>query len=133
MFARLAAALIDVVVLGAIDVIVVYFTLQICGIGLADWAAVPLVPLAAFFLVLNGGYLVIFTAGGQTLGKMVAGIKVVSSEPLASMDLGSACLRALAWLVLAAPAGLGLLSVFAGDHRGIHDRFAGTRVVRVSS
>ena len=31
----------------------------------------------AFLLVQNGGYLVAFTAGGQTLGKMAAGIRVV--------------------------------------------------------
>jgi uncharacterized RDD family membrane protein YckC len=38
--------------------------------------------------------------------------------------------RELVWLVLAAPAGLGLLTVLNRDRRGIHDRFAGTRVVR---
>jgi len=34
------------------------------------------------------------------------------------------------WLALAVPAGLGLLTVLSRDHRGVHDRFAGTRVVR---
>jgi uncharacterized RDD family membrane protein YckC len=34
------------------------------------------------------------------------------------------------WLLLAVPAGLGFLTVFSRDHRGLHDRFAGTRVVR---
>jgi len=37
------------------------------------------------------------------------------------------------WIVLAVPAGLGFLSaLFSRDHRGLHDRFAGTRVVRAS-
>ena len=129
--ARLLAVMVDLVVLGGIDAVVVYFTMQICGIGLADVALLPRVPLLAFFLVQNGGYLVVFTAGGQTLGKMLTGIKVVSTEPHSSVDLGCACLRELMWLALLAPAGLGLLSVFAGDHhRGVHDRLAGTRVVR---
>jgi uncharacterized RDD family membrane protein YckC len=38
------------------------------------------------------------------------------------------------WLLLAIPAGLGLLSAFFDhDHRGLHDRFAGTRVVRAGA
>jgi uncharacterized RDD family membrane protein YckC len=128
--ARLAAFLTDALILAAIDVVVVYFTMQVCGIGVADLGILPRAPLLAFLLVQNGGYLVAFTAGGQTLGKMAAGIKVVSAEPRSSLDVGRAFVRELVWLVLAAPAGLGLLSVLGGDHRGIHDRLAGTRVVR---
>ena len=90
----------------------------------------PRAPLFAFLLVQNGGYLVAFTAGGQTLGKMLAGIKVVSAEPRSSLDLGRAFVRELVWLVLAVPAGLGLLTVLSRDRRGVHDRFAGTRVIR---
>ena len=42
-------------------------------------------------------------------------------------------LRTLVWVVLAVPAGLGLLTaLFSSDHRGLHDRCAGTRVVRAS-
>ena len=82
----------------------------------------------------NGGYLVAFTAGGQTLGKMAAGIRVVQSDSDASLDLGRAFLRTLMWVVLAVPAGLGFLTaLFSRDHRGLHDRFAGTRVVRASA
>ena len=51
-------------------------------------------------------------------------------EPRSSLDLGRAFIRELVWLVLVAPAGLGLLTVLSRDHRGVHDRFAGTRVVR---
>jgi uncharacterized RDD family membrane protein YckC len=133
-FARMAAAAIDAIILAVVDIVVVYFTLQICGVGLADLSVVPKVPLLAFLLVQNGGYLVVFTAGGQTLGKMAAGIKVVPAEPDDALDLGRAFLRTLVWLVLAVPAGLGFLSaIFSRDHRGLHDRFAGTRVVRASA
>src|SRR5205085_2228051 len=68
--ARFLAAAIDVTVLAGIDLAVVYFTLQICGLAVDDFAIVPKAPLVAFLLVLNGGYFVAFTAGGQTLGKM---------------------------------------------------------------
>jgi len=130
--ARFAAFVTDVLILAGIDAAVVYFTMQICGIGLEDLGILPRAPLFAFLLVQNGGYLVAFTASGQTLGKMAAGIKVVSAEPRSSLDLGRAFVRELVWLVLAAPMGLGLLTVLSRDHRGVHDRFAGTRVVRAS-
>ena len=128
--ARLGAVVTDLLILAAIDIVVVYFTMEICGIGFADLGLLPRAPLFAFLLVQNGGYLVTFTAGGQTLGKMAAGIKVVAAEPRATLDFGRAFIRELVWLGLAVPAGLGLLTVLSRDHRGVHDRFAGTRVVR---
>jgi uncharacterized RDD family membrane protein YckC len=128
---RLLAVFLDLVILAAIDVAVVYFTMQICGIGVEDIALLPKGPLLAFLFVQNGGYLVAFTAGGQTLGKMAAGIRVVPEVSDAPLDLGRAFLRTLMWGVLAVPAGLGFLTaLFSRDHRGLHDRFAGTRVVR---
>jgi uncharacterized RDD family membrane protein YckC len=132
--ARLVAAVIDLLILAAIDVVVVYFTLQICGITIADLDVLPKGPLIAFLFVQNGGYLVAFTAGGQTLGKMAAGIRVVPADSEARLDLGRAFLRTLMWVLLAVPAGLGFLTaVFSRDRRGLHDRFAGTRVVRASA
>ena len=128
---RLTAVAIDLLILAAIDAAVIYFTLQICGITVRDLGIVPKVPLLAFLLVQNGGYLVAFTAGGQTLGKMAVGIRVVSDEAGAGLDLGRACLRTAMWLLLAVPAGLGFLTALvAPDHRGLHDRLARTRVVR---
>jgi uncharacterized RDD family membrane protein YckC len=130
---RLAAVVVDTAILMAIDVAVVYFTMQICSVSPAELRMLPKVPLAAFLLVQNIGYLLAFTAGGQTLGKMAVGLRIVSAEPGASLDMSCAVKRTVAWLVLAIPAGLGLLSAcFTRDHRGLHDRFAGTRVVRAS-
>jgi uncharacterized RDD family membrane protein YckC len=131
--ARILAAAIDLLLLAAVDAIVIYFTMQICGLTLEDLGILPKGPLLAFLLVQNGGYLVAFTAGGQTLGKMAAGIRVVPTEA-ASLDLGHAFLRELMWFLLAVPAGLGFVTaLFSRDHRGLHDRFAGTRVVRASA
>jgi uncharacterized RDD family membrane protein YckC len=128
--ARLAAVLTDLLVLAAVDAAVLYFTLQVCGIGIQDLGILPRAPLVAFLVVQNGGYLVAFTAGGRTLGKMLAGIRVVAADPGDSLDFSRAFLRELVWCALALPAGLGLLTVFGRGHRGVHDRFAGTRVVR---
>ena len=131
---RFLAVIIDVLILAGIDAVVVYFTMQLCYLTVEDLWMLPKGPLIAFLFVQNGGYLVAFTAGGQTLGKMAAGIRVVQSDSDASLDLGRAFLRTLLWVVLAVPAGLGFLSaVFTRDHRGLHDRFAGTRVVRASA
>ena len=131
--ARFVAVAIDLLILAVIDATVVYFTMQICGLTLVDLDILPKGPLAAFLLVQNGGYLVAFTAGGQTLGKMATGIRVVPTDS-ASLDLGHAFLRELMWCLLAVPAGLGFLTAFfSRDHRGLHDRFAGTRVVRASA
>ncbi|HEX4347640.1 MAG TPA: RDD family protein [Vicinamibacterales bacterium] len=131
---RLLAVVVDLMILLAIDTVVVYLTMQICGLDVADIAILPRGPLIGFLLVQNGGYLVAFTAGGQTLGKMVAGIKVVPSRSSATLDLGQAAIRTLIWTLLAAPAGLGLLSAFASsDRRGLHDRVAGTKVVRATA
>jgi uncharacterized RDD family membrane protein YckC len=132
--ARILAMAIDLTILAAIDVVVIYFTMQICGINLADLGIVPKGPLFAFLFTQNFGYFIAFTAGGQTLGKMVTGIRVVPNESRSSIDMGRACVRSLVWLVLAVPAGLGFATAFyRRDHRGIHDRFAGTRVVRASA
>jgi uncharacterized RDD family membrane protein YckC len=129
--ARLLAVIIDLLMLAVVDAAVIYLTMQICGIGVEDVAILPKGPLLAFLFVQNGGYLVAFTAGGQTLGKMAAGIRVVPAASDAPLDLGRAFLRTLMWGVLAVPAGLGFLTaLFSRDHRGLHDRFAGTRVVR---
>ena len=134
LWARLAAVAIDLIILAAIDALVVYFTVQICGLTAGDLDILPKAPLLAFLLVQNGGYLVAFTAGGQTLGKMAAGIKVVPTHADASLDLGRSLLRTLVWAALAVPAGLGFLTaLFAHDRRGLHDLCAGTRVVRVST
>ena len=128
---RLVAVAIDLIILAIVDTLVVYFTLQICGITVFELGLVPKGPLLAFLLVQNGGYLVAFKAGGQTLGKMVVGIRVVSADAAESLDLGRAMLRTLLWFVLAIPGGLGFLTALVTrDHRGLHDRFAGTRVVR---
>ncbi len=127
------AGAIDLIILAAIDLMVIYFTMQICGLDLADLRILPKGPLVAFLLAQNLGYLVVFTAGGQTLGKMAADIRVVSARSNASLDLSRSIVRTLVWLVLAVPAGLGFLTaLFSHDRRGLHDRCAGTRVVRAS-
>ena len=98
--------------------------------------SLPPVPFAAFLLLLGGGYFVLFTAaGGQTIGKMAAGIKVVSVHGenawSARVPLAASALRAVGYLVSLLPAGLGFLPALVGaERRAVHDRLADTRVVK---
>lgn len=132
---RILAAMIDVTLLAGIDAVILYFTLKLSGLEFGDARLIPVIPFAAFIALLNGGYVASFTAaGGQTIGKMVTGIRVVTSEEGAWSDrvpVESAALRAVGYLICALPAGLGFLPVLVGPaRRGLHDRLAHTRVVR---
>ena len=93
-----------------------------------------MLPLLAFFLLLNGGYFIAFTAvGGQSIGKMAVGIKVISQEE-STVPVGRATVRTLAYLVSALPLGAGFLpGVIGAEGLALHDRLAHTRVVRPSS
>jgi uncharacterized RDD family membrane protein YckC len=133
---RIAAGFIDAVLMGSIDVAVIYLTLRVCGLTPAELRELPPVPLGAFLLLLAGGYLISFTvASGQTIGKMILGIRVVpipERDPgNARVTFGSAVLRAAACLVSILTAGLGYIpALFSHDRRALHDRLADTRFVR---
>jgi uncharacterized RDD family membrane protein YckC len=134
--ARLLAAVIDVVLLGAIGLAVLHFTLAILLLDYgAALAALPWAPFVSFLLILIFAYVTAFTAaGGQSLGKMAARIKVVPVDPGPWSDrvpLGQSALRAAGYLVSALPAGLGFLpALLARDGRALHDRLAHTQVVK---
>jgi uncharacterized RDD family membrane protein YckC len=127
------AALVDAALLFGLDTAVLYFTLRLCNLTSAEMFELPLFPLLAFFVLLNGGYFVAFTAvGGQSIGKMALGIRVVSDEDL-PVPFGRATLRTLAYLASALPLGAGFIpGVLGADRLALHDRLAHTRVVRPS-
>jgi uncharacterized RDD family membrane protein YckC len=134
--ARLAGGALDLLLLGTIDLIVLYFTLRICDLTFAETLTLPLAPLIAFLAIVNGGYLAAFVAAsGQTIGKMAAGTRVVSAEPAPRLGdrvtFEQAVLRAVASVISALPLGLGFLpALFGGERRALHDRLADTRVVK---
>ena len=116
--------------LGGIAAAVVYLTVRLSGLTMAQVAIVPIVPLSAFLLGLVLSYLIAFTCcGGQTLGKMAFGLRVVADDGAVPPE--TAVLRALVAVAGVAMAGLGVLpALFDGERRAVHDRVAGTRVVR---
>jgi uncharacterized RDD family membrane protein YckC len=130
---RILAGIVDVSLLSSLDAIVLYFTLRLCGLTTAQIFELPLLPLVAFFALLNGGYFVAFTAvGGQSIGKMAAGIKVIA-EGDGAVPIGRATLRTVAYLISALPLGAGFFAGVLGAERlALHDRLTHTRVVRPS-
>lgn len=131
---RLAAAAVDHLLLSAVDLSVIYFTLRMAGLPMAEWTALPPVPLVAFLLLIKLSYFWAFTTvGGQTIGKMAAHIRVVTTED-AAVDGALAVKRAFAGVVSAAVLGLGYLPALVGsERRALHDHVTHTRVIALPS
>ena len=130
---RVLAGLIDLSLMAAIDVAVLYFTLRLCNLTAAEIAILPKPPLLGFLALLHGGYFVAFTlSSGQTIGKMLRGIKVVGVR--GPVHAGQAVLRTAAYGASALPFGLGFVAGCLGrDRLAFHDRLAETRVVKIGS
>ncbi len=128
--ARIGAGLVDAALLLGIDLLVVWLTLRLLGLPASDWRLLPLAPLIGFLFLLDFSYLVTFTtASGQTIGKMLTGVRTTMAGG-ERVPFGHAVVRSVVVLACAVPFGLGLLPVlFDGEGRGLHDRMAGTRVV----
>jgi uncharacterized RDD family membrane protein YckC len=126
---RVAALCYDLLLLTAI---MVCFTLVVLGIRVGNpvppgswWFPLCLLTIAAAFF---SGF---WAHGGQTVGMRTWRIRVVRADG-GALTLPQALARFTAGIVALLPAGLGLWwSVFDAAKRGWHDRWTGTRVVRV--
>ncbi|MCC7125617.1 MAG: RDD family protein [Acidobacteria bacterium] len=129
---RVGAALIDAALLLSLDLLIVALTIRVANLTftVADISRLRPVPMVAFFALLAFLYLVAFTiSGGQTVGKMIFGLRVTGDDGR-PVDLTGAVVRALG--AIASFLTLGALFVpvlFDADRRAVHDRLAGTRVV----
>src|SRR5262245_48561459 len=130
---RLSAGVIDLALLSAIDLLIVYSTLRMSALTMGEWALLPPVPMLAFLGLLKLAYFGAFTAAcGQTIGKMAMRIRVVADD--VPLDPARAARRTLVSAVSLLAAGAGFLPVLVDpDRRALHDRLAGTRVVQVPS
>lgn len=129
--ARLAAAIIDVILLVGICGAVFYLTMRLADLPLEQYRVLPIVPMSAFLILIVLGYLIAFTAaGGQTIGKMATRIRVVGEEG-GPVDVSGAVLRVTGTAVNIATLGIAWLpALFSEDGRSLADRIAHTRVVR---
>lgn len=130
---RIGAGLIDVTILGSIAAVVVLLTLRVSGLTTAQWRILPVAPMLSFLLLLCGGYFVLFTAaGGQTIGKMTTGIRVVNAAAAmpARVAFSTAVVRTVSCFGSVLALGAGFFPIlFSADRRAFHDRVADTRVV----
>ena len=127
---RVAAAALDHAILFGIDAVVVYLTLQMAALTVAEWRALPVLPLLAFLGMVKGAYFCAFTlVGGQTIGKMAARIRVVMLDG-SEVDPPGAVRRTLAGALSLVSLGLTFIPVLiAIDRRALHDHVARTRVI----
>lgn len=130
---RLGALAIDAALLGTVSVGVLVLTLRIAGLGLtwADVRVLPPIPFVGFLALLSLGYAASFTvAGGQTIGKMLTGARVIGDDGR-PVDVAGGVLRALGSALVPLTIGLSYSPVIMTlDRRALHDRLAGTRVIR---
>jgi uncharacterized RDD family membrane protein YckC len=136
---RSIAAILDASFLAAVSSAVLWVTMRVCGLTMSDLPALPLLaalPLILFLLMIDFGYLALFTAaGGQTLGKMAARIRVIGTSAVTGrderLDIPRAAFRSVVALPSVLALGAGFLPALGADRRAVHDRLAHTRVVRV--
>lgn len=132
---RLGAAVVDALLLGGLGAGLVWITLRWCDLSWAHISVLPIVPFSLFVLLIVVGYLFLFTAAsGQTIGKMLTGIRVVDAgAPGTGQDpvsVQQAMYRGLAAVPSVLALGAGFIPALFGDERAFHDRLTRTRVVR---
>lgn len=136
---RAAALLIDSFLLALL--VLVFFIISIIvflGALPPDLRSIiTLTCVSLFLLLLTPGFIIMayFTFfhawGGQTVGKLIMGIRVVSTG-LEQISPGLAFLRWTGYLVSAVPLAAGFLwAVLDKDHSAWHDKLAETRVIIV--
>ncbi len=130
---RLGAFAIDAVLLMSLSLGVLVLTLRISGLSLtwADVRILPPIPFVGFLALLSLGYVSSFTvAGGQTIGKMLTGARIIGDDGR-PVDVAGGVLRALGCALVPLTLGLSYGPVIlTSDRRALHDRLAGTRVIR---
>jgi uncharacterized RDD family membrane protein YckC len=132
---RLAAAALDGVLLGGIGTVAMWATMRVTGAGITSFGTDAIVAFLIFLGGVSVAYLLMFTAaGGQTVGKMLMGLRVVG-DAVGSIDdhltMPQAALRAVLAPLSVLALGLGWLPALFGRGLALHDRLAHTRVVRV--
>ena len=140
---RFIALLIDVVLLGTVLLVisVIWFgLLRVVSFGWLDTIAPQLqalttlvlrvvVPITTAISVVVGYFLFFFSVTGQTVGKRVFGLRVVSTSG-DQVKLRQAFVRLVGYVISALPIYLGFLAMFFDpERRTWHDRLAHTAVI----
>jgi uncharacterized RDD family membrane protein YckC len=130
---RVGAGAIDAVLLITLDAAILYLTLRVTGLSnsIEDIRVLPPIPFVGFLALLAFSYVEAFTvAGGQTVGKMLMSLRVIAADGR-PLDAAGGVLRAAGCMLVPITLGLSYVpALVTSDHRALHDRLAGTRVVR---
>lgn len=127
---RAAAGVVDLLVLGALAFVVVYFSGRAARVPVSG--LLPVWPYLAGYLAFLGiVYAAYFTgATGQTIGKMAAGLRVVDASG-APPSYWRAMVRAIFGSLGVAMLGGGLVPLLLDPaRRALHDRALKTRVIK---
>ena len=128
---RVFSALADGLVLTTIAVLLMFGGASAAGTGVLSFVSAAPVPFAVAWLIFGLSYGIFFVGTcGQTLGKMAMRIRVIGSSNF-RVGYAKATVRAVSYAAAMLPAGLGLLLALKDmEHRALHDRLSGTRVVK---
>jgi uncharacterized RDD family membrane protein YckC len=128
---RVIAGIADALVLVIIAGILVGTASSASGAAYDVLLADAIVPLALAWAIFAAGYLVFFTGTcGQTIGKMIMKLRVVSTDQL-SVGFGRATRRLIASVPSILVLGIGFfLAARDPKRRTVYDRVAQTRVIR---
>jgi uncharacterized RDD family membrane protein YckC len=116
---RLIALIIDAIIVGVPSVIIGLFVPQAVSILIN--------------LVIGVAYYTYFwSSTGQTVGKMVMGLKVLSSESGQILTVQEAVIRYVCMIVSSIPLGLGFFwALWDPKHDTWHDKLAKTKVISI--
>ncbi len=128
---RIGAVIIDFLILLGIDGTVVRLTERLAEVPIDSFGELRLLlPLVAFLLLLDCSYVVFLTTfGGQTIGKMLLGIRVIRGDN-GSVGFRAVAIRTAVSVVSIVPFCIGYLRVAIGNGRALHDVVANTKVIR---
>lgn len=123
------AYLVDLIVIGSIDRLLVKSIFRLLGISLENTGMFS--PIAITTALVFYGYFVLMTKfTGQTIGKMVFGLKVISLKE-AKRTWGTILIRELIGRYISTTISiLYVIIAFTSKKQGLHDLFADTTVVR---
>jgi uncharacterized RDD family membrane protein YckC len=129
---RAVALAVDVVIVGLVQASLGGLATLVVGPSAGRDGGQPSA-VVLFTLLFTAAYSTILHAlAGQTVGKSLVGIRVVSADGT-PLTPGPALLRYLASWVSAIPLGFGfLVAALRSDKRSLHDLIAGSRVERLA-
>ena len=128
---RAVALALDFLLFFAVQFSLGYVVARLWGPEVEDSWGFRLLVVAFTFLFTAAYTTILHACGGQTVGKMIVGIRVVAADG-SPLSPGAALLRYFAYFLSLATLTLGyLMAGLRRDKRALHDLVAGSRVERM--